>query len=663
MRSLKSAIIATAPALPFAATAETPAPMSLKDAAAAFGAREGIIDASLSPDGGKVALVRPGPQQSSVVQILDLRTGSANPIYLAKGDPFSARSCGWASNARLVCTLYGVTDRNGEMEGYRRLVAMSPDGSDAIPLGARERSQDFVQRDDGFVVDWRDGATDRVLLARVYVPAKTQLNSVGSTTFGLGVDLLDTRTAKVERIESPHPRAMTYLGDGLGNIRMMGTDEAFRAGYQSRGERTYVYRAANSTDWKPFGVYSSVTDVGMLPVGVDGKANVAYVLEKTNGRDALYRVALDGSMRKQLAFAHPQVDVSGVVRVGRAGRIVGARYSVEQPEAQYFDPQYQALRTALAKALPTLPLISIIDSSADEKSHLIHAAADTDPGRYFLYDSARRTLSPLGQDRPDLAGKRLGVVKSINFKAADGTIIPGYLTLPPGGAVKGLPAIVMPHGGPAARDEWGFDWLAQFYVARGFAVLQPNFRGSTGYGDQWFQQNGFRSWKVAIGDVNDAGKWLVSEGIADPAKLAIVGWSYGGYAALQSAVLDAHLFKAVVAIAPVTDLNMLRGENRWSRVARDYIGEGPQLTEGSPMRNVAAFKAPVLMFHGTDDINVGVAQARAMDRALKKAGKRSDVVIYPAIDHQLADSAVRADMLTKSDEFLRKSLGMGNARE
>ena len=91
----------------------------------------------------------------------------------------------------------------------------------------------------------------------------------------------------------------------------------------------------------------------------------------------------------------------------------------------------------------------------------------------------------------------------------------------------------MPHGGPASRDEWGFDWLAQFFVSRGFAVLQPNFRGSSGYGDAWFQQNGFRSWKTAIGDVNDAGRWLVKEGIADPSKLAIVGWSYGGYAALH----------------------------------------------------------------------------------------------------------------------------------
>ncbi|MEI9851159.1 MAG: alpha/beta fold hydrolase [Sphingomonas sp.] len=121
----------------------------------------------------------------------------------------------------------------------------------------------------------------------------------------------------------------------------------------------------------------------------------------------------------------------------------------------------------------------------------------------------------------------------------------------------------MPHGGPGARDEWGFDWLAQFFAARGYAVLQPNFRGSAGYGEDWFLENGFKSWRTAIGDVNDGGRWLVGQGIAAPAKLAIVGWSYGGYAALQSAVLDPELFKAIVAIAPVTDLGALKEESRW----------------------------------------------------------------------------------------------------
>ena len=628
--------------------------------AAAFGARERVSDASLSPDGTKVAFVSPGPAQSTIVQVLDLKTGSAKPVNYANGDPMTLSSCGWASNDRLVCTLYGISDREGGWIAYSRLVALNADGSDVLPLGVMQRTQDYVSRSDGSVIDWRVGTSPRVLLQRNYVPLKSNITTVGSKLQGLGVDLLDTTTGKVDHIESADPVVGNYIADGQGNIRMKVQYESFRFGYTDDGRRTYYYRVAGNRDWKPFGVYNASTDQGMFPLAVDGAANVAYVLEKTAGRDVLYRVALDGSMKKDVAFADDKVDIDRIVRVGRHGRVVGASFSREKREVEYFDAEYRTLLGRLHKALPQLPQISILDSSADEKKHLVYAASDTDAGRYFLYDSATRALSPLGQVRPELAGMPLGTVKPITYTAADGTAVPGYLTLPRDRKDgEKIAAIVMPHGGPAARDEWGFDWLAQFFVARGYAVLQPNYRGSSGYGQDWFQDNGFRSWKTAIGDVNDAGRWLVKEGIADPKKLAIVGWSYGGYAALQSNVVDPGLFKAVVAIAPVTDLGLLRGE--WgtdgNKVARDYIGDGPHVAEGSPLRHASAFQVPVMMFHGTKDINVAVNESRLMDKALAKAGKKSELIVYPKIDHQLSDSTVRTDMLTRADAFLTKTLG------
>lgn len=474
---------------------------------------------------------------------------------------------------------------------------------------------------------------------------------------GLGVDLLDTRTGKVTHLESPDRVAGAYISDGQGNIRIIATDEAYVRGYQSKGITTYRYRLAGSKDWKPFSTYNGVTYEGMAPIAVDGSANAAYVLRKTNGRDALYRVALDGSMKEELALANPNVDIDGVVTLGRHGRVVGGTYSEEKPQVEYFDPKYGELVTKLAKALPKLPAITIVDSNADETVHIVHASSDTNAGRYFLFDTVAKKLTPIGEVRPELASVTLGTMKPIAYTAADGTKIPAYLTMPANSAGKNLPAIVMPHGGPASRDNWGFDWLVQFFVSRGYAVLQPNYRGSSGYGEGWFKENGFRSWKIAIGDVNDAGRWLVNQGIADPGKLAIVGWSYGGYAALQAQVLDANLFKAAVAIAPVTDLAMLRGKYI-SRITRDYIGEGPQLKEGSPLQFPGAFKTPVLMFHGDKDINVDVDQSKAMEKALQKAGKKVELVIYPKIDHQLRDSAVRTDMLTRTDAFLSQTLGL-----
>ncbi|MDG5489599.1 S9 family peptidase [Sphingomonas sp. BGYR3] len=642
-----------------AAVAQSVPASSPQTLAEAFGARERILDASLSPSGTRIALVSPGPGQSAVVQVMDLTTKETKPVNYADGKPLSLNSCGWASDTRLVCTLYGVAESDGPLLGYQRLIAFDADGGNVTSLSAVERKQRYIQQSDGYVLDWRDGTSNEVLLVRNYVPTRSTLNSIGSMSEGLGVDLLDTATGKVKHIESADPLANRYISDGNGVVRIMGRDTAFRYGYQTRGQTSFVYRTPGQRQWLPLSTYDSTSGTGMWPVAVDGRTNMAYVLEKLDGRDALYRVSLDGSLKKELVLANPKVDISGVIRVGRHGRVVAASYSDEHSAAEYFDAAYADLVEKLRRALPKLPIISVIDSSADERKHLVYAASDTDPGRYYLFDQDKKQLSLVGAVRPQVADAKIGVQQPITYKASDGTVVPGYLTRPPGSEGKKLPAIVMPHGGPESRDEWGFDWLAQFFVSRGYAVIQPNYRGSSGYGEEWIMENGFRSWKTAISDINDAGRWMVAEGIADPDKLAIVGWSYGGYAALQSNVLDPDLFKAAVAIAPVTDLEMLRNEQKGftnTRLAQAYIGEGPNLVAGSPTRFADKFKAPVLMFHGDIDINVGVAQSRAMQQALTKSGKPVDLIVYPGIAHSLSDSAVRSDMLARTDAFLTRTL-------
>lgn len=254
----------------------------------------------------------------------------------------------------------------------------------------------------------------------------------------------------------------------------------------------------------------------------------------------------------------------------------------------------------------------------------------------------------------------MGKMTPVTYTARDGTDLPGYLTLPPDSEGKNLPTVVLPHGGPGSRDVWGFDWLVQFLAARGYAVMQPNFCGSSGYGDAWFGKNGFQAWETAVGDVNDAGKWLVAEGIADPSKMAIAGWSYGGYAALQSQVADPDLFKAVVAIAPVTDLNLLVEENRrytsYINVQR-FVGTGPHVSSGSPARHADAFTAPVLLVHGTYDLNVGSAHSKLMEDRLEGAGKSVDYLEFEGLDHYLVHSQARGIMLKRMGEFLDTSLG------
>jgi dipeptidyl aminopeptidase/acylaminoacyl peptidase len=352
--------------------------------------------------------------------------------------------------------------------------------------------------------------------------------------------------------------------------------------------------------------------------------------------------------------------VVGLIQVGRQQRPVGLTYETDRRRTEFFDPALQALGRSLSKALPGLPLVSFVDASADESKLILFAGSDTDPGHFYLYDKATRHLTEIGAKRPQLAGLRLGEQRAIMYRAADGTMVPAYLTLPAGSSGKNLPAIVMPHGGPSARDEWGFDWLSQYFVSRGYAVLQPNFRGSSGYGDAWFQKNGFQSWRTAIGDVNDGGRWLVSQGIAAPSKLAILGWSYGGYAALQSAVLDPSLFKAIVAVAPVTDLDALKEEHRRFtdfHLVEAFVGSGEHVHSGSPAQNASRITAPVLLFHGDIDQNVAISESRLMASRLRSAGRSVQLVEFKGLDHYLKDDQVRADMLDKMDTFLKASLG------
>jgi dipeptidyl aminopeptidase/acylaminoacyl peptidase len=376
---------------------------------------------------------------------------------------------------------------------------------------------------------------------------------------------------------------------------------------------------------------------------------------------ALYTVKLDETLHEELVFARPDVDVDDVKRFGRQQHVVGATYTTDADHVHFFDTKLEQVMDTLRKAV-SQPLLGISEASLDESTLLLWGASDSDPGVSYIFDRASRHLNTFLVARGPLEGVKLATVRSVNYPAADGTSIPAYLTLPPGQeSARGLPAIVMPHGGPFARDSWGFDYVAQFFANRGYAVLQPNFRGSSGYGDAWSIKGGFRSWSVAIGDVLAAGRWLVSQGNADPGKLAIVGWSYGGYAALQSAVVDPELFKAVIAIAPVTDLAYLKEEQRGFtnfQAVSDFVGSGASMHEGSPIEHAERIKAPVLLFHGGMDFNVSVEESRRMAARLKSAGKDCELVTWDKLDHQLDDSDARTELLRRSDAFLRRALGL-----
>lgn len=634
--------------------------------AAMFGARPRVENASLSPDGRQIVVIQPTAGQGSAV-LVSATEGSAGfrPILTASGNPERLDWCRWTSNSRLLCDVYGITKVEGSQIVYfSRLVALDSDGSHVQVLRTDRTGGVSLGYNlyGGSVVDWNPGQDGHFLMLKPYVPERDIGTRLAQTKSGLALENIDSSTLRGAIVETPDQTVSGYISDGHGNVRIryarqQSTSQGFDSPYVK-----YLYRLPGERGWHDLSTVDTVQKQGFDPYVVDPATNTAFGLEKLNGRYAAYAVSLDGSLTRTLLYANPDVDVAGFVQIGRSQRVIGVQYVTDKRYVIYTDPAFDKLAKALARALPNLPQIDFIDASQDENRLLLRASSDVDPGRFYVFDRTTHSLNEVMLAQPELEGVTLAPQRPITYTAKDGTQIPGYLTMPPGREnAKGLPAIVMPHGGPSARDEWGYDWLVQFWASLGYAVLQPNYRGSEGYGEQWFEDQGFRQWRVAIGDVNDAGEWLIREGIADPDKLAIFGWSYGGYAALQSAVVDPGLFKAVIAVAPVTDLQKLKNDQAFFTnefLVRDFVGSGSEVEAGSPDKHASQIMAPVLLFHGTDDRNVDVGHSRAMDSALRGAGRQSQLVIYDHYDHYLEDSAIRRDMLTRSATFLANRFGL-----
>ena len=298
----------------------------------------------------------------------------------------------------------------------------------------------------------------------------------------------------------------------------------------------------------------------------------------------------------------------------------------------------------------------IVSWSRDFTTMIVLVGGADRPGGYYLFRTDDGVLHLLATINDALGTTAYAPVTTIRYKARDGLEISAVLTLPRGKDAKGLPLILMPHGGPFARDDEEWDWWAQFLADRGYAVLQPNYRGSSGYGDA-FTKKGRGQWGLAMqDDLTDAVKWATSTGLADPKRVCIVGGSYGGYAAFRAAQRDTGVYRCAVSYAGVADMPaMLRYDGAFLNGGRskDYLREqAPDLKAVSPIYGAAQFSMPILIMHGKKDTVVPVKQSRDMAAKLKAAGKPYRYVEQPTGDHHFTRSADRVEFLKELEAFL-----------
>ena len=398
-----------------------------------------------------------------------------------------------------------------------------------------------------------------------------------------------------------------------------------------------------------------------MPFAVTAETNKVYASGSHEGRDALWEMDLTDRQNPVLVFAHPQVDADRPI-LAKDGRMLGVLYETDRPFAFYTDQRANAVIEAVKRPLPAGSFNFIADYSRDEKIFLIHASSDIDAGTYYVFDRTTSKLQRVGTAYPDLDKRQaeLGRMQPIRYSARDGVEIPGYLTVPAGKRAENLPLIVMPHGGPAARDSLSFDWMVQFLANRGYAVLQMNFRGSSGYGSDWLYA-AHQDWGgLTYSDILDGTQWAIKQGIADPKRVCIVGGSFGGYAALLGAVRNSDVYKCAVSIAGVSDLIQLEDDGRRftsGALRREQIGtDRDKLKADSPLRHADKATIPVLMVHGDEDSQVRVEHSEDMASALKRSKKQYKFVKIKAANHQLDRQSDRVTLLTELEAFLKSNL-------
>jgi pimeloyl-ACP methyl ester carboxylesterase len=465
---------------------------------------------------------------------------------------------------------------------------------------------------------------------------------------GWGVSRVDIYANQLEVVEIARDSVLGYWSDGRGDLRV-------RRNYNKRF-MDFEYRIAGEKRWRRLH-RSKPEDLAdrFWPLGFGDDPAELFVWDAHEGRTALYSLNLGETVERRLLYAHPEVDLSGVSALGKYNRLIGANYSTGRPYVEYFDETVEQVVARLGEKLPN-QIVSVLSESWDRRFYLVHAASDVESGRYYRFDGKTGGLAMLTKAYPWLEEHALAEMKTYSFGAEDGAQVGGYVTVPPGDAQAPRPTIVLPHGGPRARDDWGFDWLSQFFAAQGYVVLQANYRGSGGYGDAWAGEGAYREWKRAITDIDHGIQSLIDGGIADPTRVCVVGWSYGGYAALLSAAEFPKRYRCVVSIAGVSNPVDLVSE-AWGHTKKYRKSQiGLNLEGGIPERRAKEIQAPVLLFHGDVDVNVDIEHSKGMHIALRRAKKDVEFVKYENADHHIEFERQRIDMLQRIGDFLRQHL-------
>jgi dipeptidyl aminopeptidase/acylaminoacyl peptidase len=624
--------------------------------ASAFGRIPAIVDAAISPNGQRVAILG-GLSDQRVISIATIDQPGLPVLPLGNVETIGVR---WAGDDHVLARV-AYWETTGPRANYRleRNISITPDAKPAARL-----------LDDDLLSAY---ATSQPVLG-ITAGTPTRALVLGLAPNGGAAGSMDTHIKR--KGESGASWALWSVDPVNGNGKLVERGDNDTVSFDvDRAGQPRVRLDVDELNHR-FSVFGRPGGKGSwVPVWSGGSfesRRLYYGYSEPD--DAIYLEQGGRLVKKPLAGGEPQPVGLGVPNAYNVSLVwdehrntaVGIGSGGERPVYEWLDPEIGASAGVLTRAFKGQN-VSLAGWSADRTRFLARVSAPNAPAVWYLYDRTRKEVSPLGEEYPELKGVALGTTRWITYKARDGREIPAYITLPPGAAPGAkLPLIVYPHGGPKARDKFDFDFIAQFLATRGYVVLQPQFRGSWGFGDD-FEAAGKGEWGGKMQtDLQDGVSALAATGDIDPTRVCIVGASFGGYSALAGASLYPDAYRCAASIAGISDLGLLlvetgRSYGREGALTdelRDDLGaaSGDTLAAQSPARHASAVKVPVLLIHGDKDTVVPIEQSQRMAEVLKAAGKPVEFVTLAGENHYLTKSANRTRTLELLEQFLAKNL-------
>jgi len=659
------AAAADAPAQP-AQAADTPAPIPL----ASFFDNSSFAGALLSPSGRYLAARASAPGRRVLLGVVDLQANALKVVAAYKDADIG--HVVWVNDERLA---FDVTERDvapGDAFLGAGLYAVNRDGSNLRQLADR-RGQSFVSEDTGRaarkLLPWhtflmsQDGAQDS---ESIYVTSPDFQNQRDGQSPNVKLLLLNTLTGRTSSVSSPG-HVDGWMLDHQGKPRLA-------VGHKADTTFVYYLDPANN-EWRTLASYRSYGkgEGFIMPLGF-GPDGTLYVSAR-GGKDTLSLYAFDyktGKIADEPVVATKGYDFSGGLIDNRA-KVLGVRYQTDAVGTAWFDPAMKSLQDKIEKLLPSTVNVISVAAAPDAPWVLVRSYSDVQPPVYMLYNLETGKLNKVGEAKPGLDSRRMAHQEMLRYKARDGLEIPALLTLPPG-APKGskVPMVVLVHGGPYVRGSvWGWNAQSQFLASRGYAVLEPDFRGSTGYGANHYMA-GWKQWGLKMqDDIADGTRWAIAQGIADPKRICIAGASYGGYATLMGLVNDPDLYRCGVNWVGVTDLQLLH-DGHWSfksDMTSDYRDYGMPELIGDPVKDAARFEAtsplrqaaritqPLLMAYGGADHRVPMYHGRKFYDAVTKTNQQVEWIEYQEEGHGWSLPKNRIDFWGRVEKFLDKNIG------